>query len=320
MTEATATYTVRVPATSANLGPGFDAFGVALDRHLVVGSRPRHDGDLRVTTHGEGSGELATGDDNLVWRSFVAFCDQHGVSVPDVSLRASNTIPGERGLGSSSSAIVAGIVLARAVTGIRVGDDALVELANQLEGHPDNVAPAILGGLVACTTDDHGRLVIRRVNPASRLRPVAFVPDHRQSTQRARAHLPEWVTRDDLVAQASRAGIVLGALAGLWPSEPDAATDRLHEPARAEAMPAATELLAVLRGAGVHAWLSGAGPSIVALVDDESSIDGARESATRLGYAVESVRFDLSGAVVCPAGGCAFAGGGECVQCPRGAV
>ncbi|MEX0953258.1 MAG: homoserine kinase [Nitriliruptoraceae bacterium] len=320
MTGADQEFTVRVPATSANLGPGFDAFGLALDRHLVVTSRPRRDGDSRVTTRGEGEGELATGDDNLVWRSFVAFCDQHGVGVPDVALHARNAIPGERGLGSSSSAIVAGIVLARAVTGTELGDGALVELANELEGHPDNVAPAILGGLVACTTDDHGRLVIRRINPAPHLRPVALVPDQRQSTQRARAHLPEWVTRDDLVAQASRAGIVLGALAGLWPSDPDAATDRLHEPARAEAMPAATELLGVLRRAQVHAWLSGAGPTVVALVDDEAALDGVRETATRLGYAAQRVTFDLAGAVVCPAGGCAFAGGGECVQCPRDAV
>jgi homoserine kinase len=159
-------HSVRVPATSANLGPGFDAFGIALTRHLVVHTAPRGEQEPRVTTVGEGAGELSTGDDNLIWRSLVTFCRSHEQPVPDVALHVVNDLPLERGLGSSSSAIVAGLVLGRALTGLAVADRDLVDRADQLEGHPDNVAPALLGGLVACTRDADGALVVRRRNPA----------------------------------------------------------------------------------------------------------------------------------------------------------
>ena len=187
---------------------------------------------------GEGAGEVPTGDDNLVWRSVVAFCEAHDVAVPDVAVRASSTIPLERGLGSSSAAIVAGLVLGRSLTEVTIGDRDLVALASELEGHPDNVAPALLGGLVACGTDDDGEVVVRRVNPAPTLRPVALVPATRQATSAARAVLPDSLPRADVAEQAARAGHVLAALAGVWPAAATLAGDRLHEPARFAAMPA----------------------------------------------------------------------------------
>ena len=313
-------HTVRVPATSANLGAGYDAFGLAVDLHLVVRSLPRQEQAERVTGAGE-CDQVEGSDDNLIWRAVLAFCEQQDVAVPEVALRTTSAIPMERGLGSSSSAIVAGLVLARALTGTPVSDQDLVALADELEGHPDNVAPALLGGLVVCSRDDHGMVVARRVNPTPRLRPVLFVPTTRQSTSDARAVLPDHLDVADAALQASRAGHVLGALSGLWPADPRLSGDRLHEPARAAVMEPSTELLTGLRAAGVHAWLSGAGPSVASAVPDadhdQAMAGRCAELAARHGFEVRRLAFDLSGAVACPDGACAFAGGTGCASCPR---
>ncbi len=308
-------HTVQVPATSANLGAGFDAFGLALDRHLIVRSVPRSAQDERVRAL-DGT-EVPTGDDNLVWRSFVAFCEQHDVAVPDVAVVARTQIPLERGLGSSSAAIVAGMTLAREVTGVRVGDPALVELATDVEGHPDNVAPAVLGGLVACARGDDGKLVIRRTNPTPALVPLLFVPASRQSTEAARTVLPATLSRAEVAEQAARAGHVLAALGGVWPPAPSLAGDRLHEPARAAVMPASAELLATLREAGAHAWLSGAGPSVAAVVDRHRDPADLADLAADRGFALEVSGWDLSGARSCPDGACGLSGLTDCPLCPR---
>lgn len=325
MATAVRHHAVQVPATSANLGPGFDAFGVAIDRYLFVRSVDRAEQAQRVVSV---SGDpVPDGDDNLVWRSLVACCEAYDVPVPDVGLLAVNDIPLERGLGSSSAAIVAGIVLARALTGVAVGDPALVRLATDLEGHADNVAPALLGGLVACAPgapagdDDTNGLVIRRINPAANLRPVMLVPDARQATTGARAVLPDSLARVDAATQAARAGHVLTALAGGWPVDVRAAGDLLHEPARSRHLPETGAVIAELRAAGVHAWLSGAGPAVAAAVPADPSGPAVPEVVvevgTRHGFAVGPARFELSGALACPEGGCALAGGTGCVQCPR---
>lgn len=312
-------HAVRVPATSANLGPGFDAFGFAVQRYLFVRSVPRSDQPERVRAlEPAAAAGIPTDDDNLVWRSVVAFCDAHGVAVPDVALRTASQIPLERGLGSSSSAIVAGLVLARALTGVVQGDRELVGLATELEGHPDNVAPALLGGLVACTRDDAGSLVIRSITPGPTLQPVFLVPDTRQATGAARAVLPEALSRDDVVVQAGRAAHVMAALVGTWPVVPGAAGDRLHEPARLAVMSDTAAALRALRAAGVHAWLSGAGPAVAAVLTAGDARQQAIVSAVAAEY---DMRFlptshDLSGAHACPDGGCSLAGSDECTRCP----
>lgn len=315
---------VGVPATSANLGPGFDAFGLALapadgtELALLVRAVPADGGPL-VTTRGEGAGEVPDGDDNLVWRALVAFCDQHGAATPDAALRVDNRLPLERGLGSSSAAIVAGLVLARELTGVEVGDLELVALATELEGHPDNVAPALLGGLVACATGDDGRLVVRRVNPAPSLRPVALVPETRQLTTSARAVLPETLERSAVAEQSARAGHVLAGLTGAWPVSSRTAGDLLHEPARFRAMPASGALVAEVRAAGLHAWLSGAGPTVLVDVGSDPRVD-LGGLARQHGFRARPLSIDLSGAVACPEGGCAISGVGGCVRCPRARV
>lgn len=308
-------HTVQVPATSANLGAGFDAFGIALERHLVVRSVPAAAQTERVRAL-DGT-EVPTGDDNLVWRSFVAFCEHRGVPVPDVRIVARTEIPLERGLGSSSAAIVAGLTLARELTGERVGDREVVEVATTIEGHPDNVAPAVLGGLVACARGDDGRLVIRRRNPTPALRPVAFIPAGRQSTEQARTLLPDRLDRAAVAEQAARAGHIIGVLTGAWPAAASLSGDLLHEPARAAAMPASAALLADLRAAGVPVWLSGAGPSLAAVLDTTAPTDALEEPAARHGFRVQPLTWDLSGARSCPDDGCGIAGTSDCVVCPR---
>jgi homoserine kinase len=313
-------HTVQVPATTANLGPGFDAFGLAIDLHLTVRTVPRSSQTERVrTVGGVGCGELATDDGNLTWQAFVAFCEHHDVEVPDVGMVASCDVPLQRGLGSSSAAIVAGLVLARALTDVRIGDRDLVSQASQLEGHPDNVAPALLGGLVACAVDDVGNVVVRRVNPAPHLRPVALVPTASMATSAARAVLPETLPRAEVAEQAARAGHVLAALSGTWPMAVEVAGDRLHEPARLAVMGPSGEVVAALRAAGVHAWLSGAGPSVSAALSaiDDGSLARVAEVAEAQGFVLHARRFDLAGALVCPDDGCGLTGSGGCVQCPR---
>lgn len=310
---------VRVPATTANLGPGFDAFGAALSCHLWAAPRPHR--RARVTTTAAAPAQapdvagLPDGDDNLVWRSLVAACDALGAPVPDVGLRVHTTIPLERGLGSSSAAIVAGVSLARALTGTTATELELLAVAAELEGHPDNVAPALLGGLVVCTTDAEGGLVVRRRAPAARLEPVVLIPPGRQSTAAARRVLPETLPREAVTTQAGRAGHVLGALLGAWPIAPAAAGDVLHEPPRLEVMPAAAELIARLRGAGLHAWLSGAGPAVTV-----AGGVGTAAACRRLvgeDVVVRALRWDRAGAVVCRADRCAWSAGPDCHGCPR---
>lgn len=312
-------HTVQVPATTANLGPGFDAFGLALGRYLAVQTVPRDVQDVRVVTTGSGAEELASGDDNLIWTAMVGFCDHHGVDRPDVALRAHTDVPLERGLGSSSSAIVAGLVLARALTGVVVGDRDLVVLASQLEGHADNVAPALLGGLVACATGDDGRLVVRRINPAPHLRPFALVPSTRQATSAARCVIPDQIGRAEVVEQAARAGHVLAALAGAWPADVTVAGDRLHEPSRVEVMDASGAVIEQLRASGTHAWLSGAGPSVAGVVPAgrDDGLTTVADVAARHDFELCMLDFDLAGALACPDDGCALSGATACMQCPR---
>ena len=285
---------VRVPATSANLGPGFDAFGVALDLSLTARLGER--ADRHVVTTGEGENELPGDDGNLVWRSFVAGCERFGVEVPDVTILVDNDIPLERGLGSSSAAIVAGVGLARICSPTPVSDHELATLADELEGHPDNVVPAVLGGLTVSARDDDGALVVRRANPHPALAPIAFVPDARQSTVTARDVVPEALSAVDAAQQAARAGHVIGALLGVWPADARLAGDRLHEPPRLEVMGAGGALLSDLRGNGFHAWLSGAGPSVVAAVHG-GEVDSCLRLAGDHGFRPLRLAWDLSGLV-----------------------
>jgi homoserine kinase len=282
---------VEVPATSANLGPGFDAFGVALSvglRATVVARQER-----RIIPSGEGADEVSTGDDNLVWRALVAYSEWSGETyIPDVSVAVHSDIPLERGMGSSSAAAVAGVTLGRFLLGGGGTNQSLIELATEFDGHPDNVAPAILGGLVVCVDG-----VAHRLDPTPLLRPVICVPRTRQSTREARGILPASLPLAAAAANGARAAVVLAGLAGAMPWDPRAMVDVLHEPVRLHAMAPSGHLVAELRARGIGACLSGAGPSVLAVVGagDEQAVDAVRAAAGDL-WTVRPLEWQLEGA------------------------
>lgn len=251
---------VEVPASCANLGPGFDALAVAVD--LMLEAWTTEPGAERVTTEGEDAHEVSAGEDNLVWRALAAYCAWAGTIPPAVSLRVRSAIPQERGLGSSAAAAVAGVTLGRALTGAGGRDADLVALAADLEGHADNAAAAVLGGL--CVVAD-GRP--HRFQPTSVLRPVVCVPPTRSSTAHARSRLPAQVQLGEATANAARAALVLSGLSGSGAWEPGVMRDSLVEPSRLAALPQSQALLERLRALGVGACLSGSGPSVLAVVE-----------------------------------------------------
>ncbi|MEV4621225.1 homoserine kinase [Asanoa sp. NPDC049573] len=292
---------VRVPATSANLGPGFDSLGLALGLHDDVAAWATDRG-WHVDVFGEGAGELPTGADHLVAKAMAATFERLGGAPPGVAVECVNRIPQARGLGSSSAAIVAGVQLARALVrdGTTILDDAAaLALAAELEGHPDNVAPCLLGGFVIAWTDAGVARAVR-LEPAARVRPTVFIPTDRGLTAEARAALPATVPHHDAAFTAGRAALLVHALTRAPDLLFPATADRLHQHYRAPAMPAAAALVDELRGRGVAAVVSGAGPAVLALTrppDDldvgidwrqvELAIDvaGARIGSGRLGHA-----------------------------------
>jgi len=264
---------VRVPATSANLGPGYDTLGLALDLHdELTGAVPADGAAERLLVHveGEGAGSLPLDESHLVVRAMRAAFAAMSLTPPPLRLHCRNVIPHSRGLGSSSAAIVGGLVLARALAtdGARLlPDPELVTLAADLEGHPDNVAPAVLGGLVVCGREgERWYAVPAAVDP--RVRAVVFVPPFALSTARARGLLPDAVPHADAAADAGRAALLVAAL-GSAPEHLLLATrDFLHQDYRRPAMPDSLDLVDRLRAEGVPAVVSGAGPSVLAFCAD----------------------------------------------------
>ena len=194
--------TVRVPATSANMGPGYDCLGMALDIWNTVEVSSSTSNGPTVTVEGEGAGELPLDTSNLVYRSMEALWLRVGVGAPAIHVRCNNQIPLARGLGSSSAAIVGGLVAANHVSGSPLGRSDLLELATEIEGHPDNVTPALYGGMQLVATHQ-GRLVVSPVPVPQGLNAVVLVPDVAIPTEEARAVLPQEVNRSDAVHNLS---------------------------------------------------------------------------------------------------------------------
>ena len=259
---------VLVPATVANLGPGFDSLGAAVRMHLEIEIEPRRD-SVDVMVEGEGAEQLPADDTNLVIRSMNTFFDHVGRRPPGFAVRVKNPIPIRSGLGSSAAAVVGGLVAARAVTGRTVPQADMVHLATSLEGHPDNVMPALLGGLVVCYEDaSKSELRYLRLDPSDRLVPILAVPREGFSTAKARAALPDDVSFLDAQFTAARAGLLVAALTTGAGSDvlADAMDDRLHEPHRMKLMPETAAVHREIKEAGLPVALAGAGPSLLIVV------------------------------------------------------
>ena len=284
---------VRVPATSANLGPGYDAFGLALGLYDEVQAETVDDGSVRVDVEGEGAGSVPTDAGNLVVRAMHETFAELGVEAPGLHLVCRNAVPHGRGLGSSAAAIVAGVTAARSLAGHGPDRAAVLATAARLEGHPDNVAAAVLGGLTIAW-GDRGQVEAVRVEVAAAVHPVLFVPEHTLSTETARAMLPAEVPHADAARNAARAALLVVALT----QRPDllhaATEDRLHQAQRAPAMPATATLVAGLREAGHAAVVSGAGPSVLVLGAGEE-IDAAVPAGWwRLDLPVDTTGVDVA--------------------------
>lgn len=289
---------VSVPATSANLGPGFDSLGLALSlRDELVAEVTGLGLEVVVRGAGEGGG-VPLDETHLVVRSMRAAFDLAGVQPEGLRLVCSNVIPHARGLGSSSAAIVAGVVLARALVAggsLLVDDDALFRLAADLEGHPDNVAPAFYGGFVISGREDDAFYAVpSQVDP--RISAVAFVPPDPVSTEVARGLLPPDVPHADAAADAGRTALLVAALAGQPEHLLRGTRDYLHQEYRRPAMPASLALVDELRADGVPAIVSGAGPTVLAFTDDSSAAGLLERCPT--GWAAHHLAVDRDGARV----------------------
>lgn len=259
---------VSVPATSANLGPGFDALGLALELRDVVVASVSGSG-LAVTVEGAGAEEVPRDESHLVVRAMRAGFDAMGAAPPGLSLACRNVIPHGRGLGSSSAAIVAGLWLARSLVAggrLLLDDEGLFRLAAGLEGHPDNVAPALFGGFVISGREDDGYYAVPApVDP--RVSAIVFVPPTAVGTTEARGLLPAEVPHADAADNAGRAALLVAALAGRPELLVTATRDRLHQDYREPAMPGSLALVRALRAEGHAAVVSGAGPTVLCFTD-----------------------------------------------------
>ncbi|WP_326798589.1 homoserine kinase [Streptomyces sp. NBC_01808] len=309
---------VRVPATSANLGPGFDTFGLALGLYDDVVVRVAESG-LHVDIAGEGAENLPRDESHLLVRAMRSAFEALGGQPRGLEVVCANRIPHGRGLGSSAAAICAGIIAARAVTiggAERSGAldaperAALLELATELEGHPDNVAACLLGGFTLAWTDDgtggagtapgDAPAAVRaiRLEPAGGVVPVVFVPGNPLSTAEARGLLPRTVPHADAALTAARAALFVEALTRRPELLLTATEDRLHQDYRAPAMPESTALVARLRADGVPAVISGAGPTVLAFAEDGAAEKVARSAGE--GWAANRLALDREGASVLP--------------------
>jgi len=299
MTFAAGPVRVRVPATSANLGPGFDALGLALGRYDELTGEITGD-QLHIDVTGEGAGEVTLDETHLVVRAMRAAFAALGVEPAGLALRCDNRIPHGRGLGSSAAAIVGGLVLARALVADgerRLPGPELLALASELEGHPDNVAPCLLGGLtIAWTTGAGARATGVEVGAVV---PVIFVPPFAASTEQARGLLPATVPHADAARNAGRAALLVAALTRGVPALLEATEDRLHQQYRRPAMPASAELVDRLRAAGHAAVISGAGPTVLVLARDQLEAE-AVAALVPAGWTVDRPGIDRAGASVQP--------------------
>ncbi len=287
---------VSVPATSANLGPGFDSLGLALDLRDELEAEVLGAG-LTVEVEGAGADDVPRDETHLVVRALRRGFEALGESPPGLRLRCTNTIPHARGLGSSSAAIVGGLMLARALVsdGLeRLDDDELVAVAAEMEGHPDNVAPAVLGGFVISGRDDSGFYAV----PApvvEQVSAVVLIPPHPVSTEVARRLLPAAVPHADAAADAGRAALLVAALGGRTDQLLRATRDFLHQDQRRPAMPETVALVDALRADGVASVVSGAGPTVLALVTDAAGAASVLERCPEA-WAAHHLAIDRRGA------------------------
>jgi homoserine kinase len=279
---------VRVPASSANLGPGFDALGLALEIYLTC--QFRRAGQLSIRAFGRDAESIPTTAENLIWQTALAVAADTGSELPPVELEIDNDIPLGKGLGSSAAALTAGVVMADQLLGLRWKPLRILDEAARIEGHPDNVAACVLGSIVASAIDNGGVARAVRLELPRRYGIAIVVPDFILPTVQARAVLPASYSRKDAVFNVQRSALLIAALAtGTTSAFPAALQDRFHQPYRAPLVPGLEEILRLRAPGLLGSVLSGAGPSILVFYERgyESVTDLIRQVFAHHGHAAE---------------------------------
>ncbi|MGH9628647.1 MAG: homoserine kinase, partial [Bryobacteraceae bacterium] len=254
--------TVRVPASSANLGPGFDALGLALN--LYLDCRFRKSDVLQIRVEGRDAACISTGDDNLIWQTALMVASDTDGTLPPIELEISNQIPIGKGLGSSAAALTAGVIIADHMLGLGWKPHRILDEAARIEGHPDNVAACVLGSIVASAIDSGGVARAVRLELPDQYGVAVIVPDFALPTTQARSVLPDCYSKADAIFNVQRAALLIAALAtGTTSAFPTALEDRMHQPYRAALVPGLDEVLKLRAPGLLGCALSGAGPSIL---------------------------------------------------------
>ncbi|MCL5292124.1 MAG: homoserine kinase [Actinobacteria bacterium] len=291
---------VNVPATTANLGPGFDVLGLALGLHNTIRMEEWGSG-LSIRIYGEGSLDLPTDEENAVSKAAMRLFEEVDYRPHGLYIETVNKIPLGRGLGSSASAIVGGLVAANELAGAPLSHQEIFKMATQIEGHPDNVAAALFGGLTICyQTEDGWRSLPLR--PADSIKAIVLIPDEQLPTSESRAVLPIEVTHADAVFNISRAALLVGAvLNGRSDMLPEATRDRLHQPYREPLIPGLDHFTANVREMlEIGVALSGAGPSIICLISASQEKEACRKlkgfiDERQLNYRIQPMEIDQCG-------------------------
>ncbi|WP_027340813.1 homoserine kinase [Halonatronum saccharophilum] len=287
---------VEVPATTANLGPGFDTLGMSLELYNEVVVE-EIDSGLDIEVLGYGSDELERDKNNLVYKVMTEVFSKLSYEPKGLRIKLNNRIPLARGLGSSAAAIVGGLVAANRLTGDRLSQRELLNLATKIEGHPDNVAPALLGGVVISTLKDEE--VIYKKVPVPELKVVVCIPDYQLSTKRSREVLPKKVEFKDAVFNISRTGLLISALLTEdYELISEALDDRLHQPYRQNLVPGLKEIIEKLSRKALGVTLSGSGPTVVAF-----TLEGEKDIGERMVSTFEENGVDAHYTITTPTNG-----------------
>ncbi|MEE5992138.1 MAG: homoserine kinase [Oscillospiraceae bacterium] len=291
---------LQIPATSANLGAGFDALGLALQYYNFV--EMEESDTIAITSADETP--IPTDENNLIYQSVKDVYQICGKKLDGLRMIQTNTIPMTRGLGSSSACIVAGLMGANTLLGNPLGTDDLVDLAAQIEGHPDNTAPALLGGIVTAVFDGR-RVHWVKQEVYTKLRFVAMIPDFELKTEKARACLPTEVAHKDAVYNLSRAALFSASLlTGKFENLRTAVHDKLHQPYRMALIPHAREVFDIAYAHGAYAaYISGAGPTIMAIADEDNTFFAGKmrfslDNIGLNGWKVQDMKIDNQGCVL----------------------
>lgn len=283
-----------MPASSANLGPGFDALGLALSPYLHCRFRPSDTLQIRAT--GRDANLISTASDNLIWQTALQMASDVGEALPTVELEIHNDIPLGKGLGSSAAALTAGVIIADKLLGLNWKRLRILDEAARIEGHPDNVAACVLGSIVASAIDSQGTARAVRLELPDTIEAAVVVPDFPLPTHEARAVLPDNYSRADAVFNVQRSSLLIAALAtGNITAFPTALEDRIHQPYRQKLVPGLEEILRLRAPGLLGCCLSGAGPSVLVFFEKghEEVVDHVCQIFDAHGRAAEALTFEI---------------------------